>query len=99
MSNQVFALIGFAQKAGKVISGDQVLQDKLKNGRVKLIIIAIDTAENTKDKLLNNAERLGVPWCVTGTKVQLGLSIGKSPRSALGILDPGLARKVYQLMN
>ncbi len=96
---QVLSLLGFAQKAGKIVSGDQVTLEKLKNRRVKLIIVATDAVESTKQKLISRAESANVTWVELGTKLQLGLAVGKSPRAVVGILDYGFAKRIKQLID
>lgn len=92
-------MLGFAQKAGKIVSGDQAVLEKIKRGRVKLVIIAADAAENTRDKLSATAGRENVPCRVIGNKIQLGGAVGKSPRAAVAIMDPGFAVKIAQLID
>ena len=48
----LFAL-GIAQKAGKAVSGDFAVQDALRKGKVKLLLIAKDASENSRKRLIN----------------------------------------------
>ena len=49
-NKQAFAL-GLAQKAGKIVSGDFAVKSALKSGTVKLLVVAMDTAPNSKNEL------------------------------------------------
>ena len=46
-NKQAFAL-GLAQKAGKLVSGDFAVKAALKAGTVQLLVVAQDTAPNSK---------------------------------------------------
>ena len=49
-----------AQKAGKLASGDFAVKTALKTGKVKLLVVATDAAENTKKELKHLAEMVKV---------------------------------------
>ena len=49
-NKQAFAL-GLAQKAGKLVSGDFAVKAALKAGTVQLLVVAQDTAPNSKKEL------------------------------------------------
>ena len=44
--------LGLAQKAGKTASGDFAVRSAIKNGKVKLLLLAADAAENSKKDLV-----------------------------------------------
>jgi len=83
-------LIGLAQKAGKIKSGDAAVLEAIEKKSIKLIIIAEDTAQSVKTEL-DKANKSDIPIIVFGDKVLLGDIIGKSPRGMLGIADTGFA--------
>ena len=47
MINKVYGLLGISSKAGKVISGTEVVLEAVKRHKVKLVIVAEDAAERT----------------------------------------------------
>lgn len=53
-------VLGMAQKAGKLASGDFAVKTALKTGKVKLLVVATDAAENTKKELKHLAETVKV---------------------------------------
>lgn len=83
----MFFALGLAQRAGKVVSGDFAIKSALKSGKLKLLIIAEDTAENSKKDLLYLGHEAKVPIIQTATRAELGMAIGKAPRAAVGIID------------
>lgn len=93
MNKRVQSLIGLARRAGKVASGDAQVEAMLKKRKGFLLIIA-DDAQNTQKKYIAWARDIKLPVMTAGTKLELGLSIGLSPRSAVLILDDGFAKAI-----
>ena len=89
-NKQAFAL-GLAQKAGKVVSGDFAVRGALKAGTVKLLVVATDTAPNSKKELCYLASQAGVPVVELLTRWELGSAIGKGQRAAAPIIDSSFA--------
>lgn len=91
-NNRLAFALGMAQKAGKAASGDFAVRSALKSGRVKLLIIATDTAPNTKKDLYYMAQQFRVETIEAGTKAELGYAIGKAQRTAVAITDVNFAK-------
>ena len=89
-NKQAFAL-GLAQKAGKIVSGDFAVKSALKSGTVKLLVVAEDTAPNSKKELCYLAEQAGVPVVELLTRWELGGDLGKGQRAAAAITDSNFA--------
>lgn len=98
-SNQkIYSYIGLAMRAGKVVSGDDTTLKELKKGKVSLVIVANDASDNTKKLFEDKSSYRKVEQIYFSTKVELGLSIGKSPRAVIGIKDKALANKITELI-
>ena len=93
MNIKIQSLIGLARRAGKVASGDAQIEAMLKKKKGFLLIIAED-AQGAQKKYNQWAGDLQLPVFVAGTKLELGHSIGLSPRSAVLILDEGFAKAI-----
>ncbi|MBC6002438.1 MAG: ribosomal L7Ae/L30e/S12e/Gadd45 family protein [Paeniclostridium sordellii] len=95
---KIYSFLGLAQRAGKLVSGDDSTMLDIKKNRVKLVIVAEDASNNTK-KLFKDKTSFRNIACVTySTKLQLGLAIGKAPRAVMGIKDVSFADKVLELI-
>lgn len=94
MHIQVKNLIGLAQRAGKLLSGEGTVESALRRGKVKMLIIAEDASANTKKLFINLAAGAQVPVHFCGTKEELGLAIGKSHRAAVALTDINFARGI-----
>ena len=46
-------MIGLAQKAGKIVSGEFATEKAVKTGKAALVIVAGDASENTKKMFTN----------------------------------------------
>lgn len=97
MINKIQTLLGFAQRAGKLISGENGCVSSIKKGKVFLVIIAADASQNTKslfNSLCSSHKILCLEW---GSKNDLGTAIGKSPRATVAIIDKHFAEQIAKL--
>ncbi|WP_227766600.1 L7Ae/L30e/S12e/Gadd45 family ribosomal protein [Zhaonella formicivorans] len=93
---KINALLGFAQKAGKLVSGDNTCRAKFK--KIHLIVLASDCSPATNEYYRALCHREKKPILTMGNRVELGTAIGKSPRTVLGITDVNFARQILQLI-
>ena len=93
MNTRIQSLIGIARRAGKIATGNAQVEAMMKKRKGFLLIMAED-APGTQKKYNQWADDLKLPILVNGTKLELGLSIGLSPRSAVLILDQGFAKAI-----
>ncbi len=102
MSNndeKIISLLGLAQKAGKISSGELSVEKTVKSGKAKLLIIAADCSDATKKSYNDMAAYYDVELYETFSKEQLGQCIGKEYRAALAITDIGFTNAVKKLLN
>ena len=88
---KIKALLGFAQKAGKIISGDDMVITGIKKKQVFFVVLALDASDYVKKEVLHYIEKYRVPYVMGFVKAELGLVIGKSPRAVLGVTDKNFA--------
>ncbi len=89
--NKIESYLGLARRAGKIVSGYQTCIHTLQKGEVKLIIVANDASQNTKDKFTNLCQRSGVPFEIFSTTDELSAMTGFLGRGIFGITDKGFA--------
>jgi len=96
MSNKekVLTMLGFAQKGGKLVSGESAVKAMFDKGQIHLLILAEDLSENRRRFWVNIAERDNVPVLIIGNKHELGVAVGLSPRALLGITDKQMAKSI-----
>ena len=89
------SLLGMARRAGKVYSGESQVEAFLKKRKGDLLIIAKDSS-NALTKFERWCQDLKIPVIIDGTKEEIGISIGMSPRSAVLIIDRGFAEAMLK---
>lgn len=97
MLKELRTFLGFAQKAGQVVSGETSVRSHVVRRKVFLLVLAEDSSQSAKNDFLQLSEKMQVPVFILGTKSDLGLAIGKSPRFVLGIKDRSFAEKISKL--
>lgn len=91
MMKRVCSLLGFAQRAGQVASGEVAVEQAIRRRKALLVILATDASANTLKKTEALCMQRSVPTRQALTREQLGLAIGRSPRASVAILDSGFA--------
>ena len=89
-------MLGLAQKAGKMASGEFSVHNAVRSGKAWLVIVAEDASANTKKKMTDMTAFYEIPICFLGTKDSLGAAIGKEYRSMAAVLDENFAAAVLK---
>jgi len=97
VKKQIFNLLGLAQRANKILSGENTIIAQKDLNNFYLMIIAQDASERTKRKFANKAQHNNLEFIFFGTKEELGLSLGKSPRTVLAISDKNFSQRIREL--
>ncbi|WP_413627394.1 ribosomal L7Ae/L30e/S12e/Gadd45 family protein [Fructilactobacillus vespulae] len=94
--NKILNLLGIARRAGKIISGEGIVLNAVKKGKVKFLLIASDAGAATTKKFINKTNYYQIPVNNKLTKSDISDAIGQS-RTIVGITDNGFARKLNEL--
>lgn len=89
-------MIGLAQRAGKVVSGEFSTEKAVKDGKAKLVIVASDSSDNTKKMFSDMCKYRNVPIFFYSDKETLGHSIGKQFRASLAVIDEGFGKQIQR---
>ncbi len=87
----MYTLLGFAQKAGNVKTGEEVIRGAIGKKSAALLLIACDAPDEIKRKMAALARARGLPAVLWADKATMGTAIGKSPRNAALIMDRKMA--------
>lgn len=98
IDHRVLTMLGFAQKAGKVFSGDTTVEAKINRKGAALLLVAADAPGTTKEKMKRLADQKKIPMEIFGEKHDLGIAIGKSPRNAVLVMDAGFAETLMKYL-
>ena len=83
-------------KAGKVCFGADSVEDEMKRKKVKLLIIATDASERTKNKFIQLAQKEKTPVITYEIIDNLSKAIGKSNKAIIGIKDINFAKTIQK---
>lgn len=89
-------MISLANKAGKLVTGEDAVRNSIRGGKVKLAIVSEDASDNTKKRISNSAAFYNVFLMIWGLKEEFGSNIGKSARSVLGITDENFSKSLKE---
>ena len=84
--------LGLCNRAGKLISGTDMVCDYMASGKVFYIFLANDASDNTKKKILNKAFYYNVEVCESYSSYELSQAVGKLNRMVLGVTEKGFLK-------
>ncbi len=95
---KLLSLLGLAQKAGKIVSGEVAVEKAVRNRSANLLLIAADSSSSTLKNYSDMATYYSVPIFILCSKSRLGESIGKMNRAALAVTDIGFSKAILKLL-
>jgi ribosomal protein L7Ae-like RNA K-turn-binding protein len=96
---KIASLLGIAQKAGKIVSGELAVEKAVKSGQAKILIIATDCSVATKKNYRDMTTYYKVELFEHFSKEELGTCIGKEYRAALAVIDAGFSTAVKKTID
>jgi len=97
--DRVLSLLGLAQRAGKLKSGNYAAEQSVKGGKAKVLLLAGDTSEASVKGYRDLCSYYEVPVLIYSDKESLGRALGKEYRSVVTVEDDGFAEKLVMLTN
>jgi ribosomal protein L7Ae-like RNA K-turn-binding protein len=97
MRDSFLQFLGIAKKSGKLIEGYNNCEETIKSKKVKLIIISIDSSENTKNKFKNYCESKNVFLIQAYSKEELGKCIGRTEINILCVVDSKISENLINI--
>lgn len=94
MTERIASYIALANKAGKVITGSDMVEDAIRKQEVGLVIIATDVSPDIGEKISRLATRVQLPCYRALTKDRIGGLVGKGLRSAVAICKSGFVQAI-----
>ncbi len=94
---QVLNLLGLAQRAGRLISGEELVVDAIRKGQVKLVFLAQDAGPNLTKKITDKSKTYQVEVVTAFSTLELSIAVGKS-RKVLAVTDAGFTKKMRSIM-
>ena len=88
--------LGLAARAGKVSSGEMMVEKAIRGGKAYLLLIAEDASEATKKRFTDHASYYQVPYLFVSDRETLGRAIGKDYRATVVVGDEKLAALIKE---
>ncbi len=98
LARRLAGLLGLGARGRLVIAGVEMVREGLRNGTVELLIMAEDTAANSREKLLPLAVAKNIAVLEGPNAAVLGRAVGKEQVAAVGVTDRRLAKGIRELM-
>ena len=98
-NKKILGLIGLAVKAGKICFGADSVENEIKKQKVKLVIVANDASERTKDKFKKLCNQHNIEIIIQEEIENLSKAIGKSNKAIIGIKEENLSKEIQKINN
>ncbi|WP_412990195.1 L7Ae/L30e/S12e/Gadd45 family ribosomal protein [Pediococcus siamensis] len=89
-------LLGLAQRAGKLITGEAQVLQSIRGQKAKLVVISTDIGQATRKKISDKCTTYQVSLLTFMDRNVLSQAIGQ-PRTAVAIEDQGFAKALLKL--
>jgi predicted RNA-binding protein YlxR (DUF448 family) len=98
LEERIASYVSLANKAGKVVSGSDSVEDAIRKQNAGLVILASDVSADIGQKVIRLAARFSVPCYRALTRDKLAGLLGKGLRSAVAIASGGFVAAVTKEM-
>ena len=99
INKKILGLIGLSARARKISFGADSVELGIKKNKVKLIIVAKDSSERTKEKFNKLSKEFKVPIIFIWLIEELSKAIGISNKAIIGIEDINLSNEIQKINN
>ncbi|HLQ75000.1 MAG TPA: ribosomal L7Ae/L30e/S12e/Gadd45 family protein [Alloiococcus sp.] len=89
-------LLGLAQRAGKLMTGESMVLDAIKQNKAIIVIVASDSSKRSIKQFKNKSQTYNVKINLDYTSEEISQAIGKE-RKNCAIIDNGFAESFIQL--
>ncbi|MCQ2550596.1 MAG: ribosomal L7Ae/L30e/S12e/Gadd45 family protein [Clostridia bacterium] len=95
---KIYSLLGFCAKSRNLITGYNSCIFSMNKRKIKLIIIAEDLADNSKEKIIKACEKNEVKYFIISTMERLSKVTGKENCGIFGITEENFAQAISKEM-
>lgn len=89
-------LLGLAQRAGKLMTGESMVLDAIKQNKAKIVIVASDSSRRSIKQFKSKSQTYNVKMNLDFTSEEISQAIGKE-RKSCAIIDNGFTESFIQL--
>ena len=92
MNDKVISMLSLAKKAGRLISGEEMVIDFIRSGKKGIVIVTADASDNTKKLFHDKCKYYHVPIYEYGTRLDLG-------HVSMAVSDKNFAESIRKLLD
>ncbi|MDO4938400.1 MAG: ribosomal L7Ae/L30e/S12e/Gadd45 family protein [Lachnospiraceae bacterium] len=92
MNDRVISMLGLANKAGRLICGEEMVLDFIRSGKRGIVIISTDASDNTKKLFHDKCRYYHIPIYEYGTRTDTG-------HVSMAISDKNFADSIKKLLD
>ncbi|UDM31652.1 L7Ae/L30e/S12e/Gadd45 family ribosomal protein [Lentilactobacillus laojiaonis] len=93
----VLNFLGIAKRAGKIVTGQDIILSNIKKNKVYFLFIAKDSGQSTIKKFNDKAKFYQVPVNNNLSKDEISSAIG-AQRTMIGITDRKMSQKLSEIV-
>ncbi len=98
INKKILGLIGLSARARKISYGADSVEIQLKKKKVKLIIVAEDASDRTKNKFIKLSNEYNVPIIILSEIDEISKTIGKSNKAIIGIEEENISKEIQKII-
>lgn len=91
-NHPVLALIGLAERAGKILHGEEPALHAIQSGTAQIVFLASDAGVNTSKRIHDKCASHNIFLYDSFTGDELAKSVGRVNRKVLSLVDKGFSR-------
>lgn len=96
---RLLAMVALARKAGKLVTGEDSCIKAMRDGKARLVLLALDASGNTQKKFRDKAAFYGCDIVSNCTKDEIGRHTGLHNRAAVVVADESFANKMREIIS
>ena len=99
INSKVYGLIGLAMRAGKIAFGADAVEDLIKKRKLKLVIVAENSSERTRNNFEFICNKNNIPIIIFGDIENISKFIGKQNKAIIGVKEANIANEICKIVN
>ena len=90
--DKILSNLGLCQRSRGLLSGEEIVLENIRAGKVFYIFLASDASDNTKKKIFDKAKHYNIEVDNSYTSNEISDAIGKVGRMVIGITNKGFIK-------
>ena len=95
---KILSLLGFAKKAGKLVTGTNAVLRSILYGEAYIVIVTDDAGKSVKDKFERLCSENDVKFYILGESEDLGRATGEKNKVIYSVTEAGFSNKLVELI-